>query len=550
MAGFFPINPGGGGAGGGQNPATAFVGAQLQGNTIVFSRENGGVHVVDLSQIVPTDLVTNVELNNTTLVITKKDGTTDNIDLAPLVGVRTFNYDIPTRTITVTDENGRQHTVPHIITEWDDLEFVSKTKNNIRNIFNKHTQIVKDRYYTPVTGGRYEIHTDTNWDLAYMEVAPGQQITLIKNAHDSQNYGVYDAQLAHHQHISVSGQLVNGMRVYRMTIDSALPPGNTYYLLINMYKNGNNAIDPNKVMVFDGNIPNPDLPKEYIPYSSHGSIFIDGSEVVHTFDPTGSSLVSQNTQDAIIELDGKSIKTVNNVQPVDGNITVNAGDIDYDNRQSQIQANNVQDAIDKLKEDMGLLDTSDIHIVADKTELNDLLNNQNKVKHGDLIYIINSDGVEDYTGTVVGSANNPIAMIYDNNITGNKLRVFSRFSSVINISADTVTYNDNTTHLTANNVQEAIEKLKEKVDEGVTSVVFNNNNNTLAVTKNGQPTLYDLSSLIGIKTINGQAGIDGAISLTVDETADTIDFKVDGQTYKTLNYMTDAQADAIINNWN
>lgn len=338
MSGFFPIFPGGGGGGGGQNPTNAFTGVQLVGDNLVFTRDGGGFASVNLSQIVPADLVTNVELNNTTLVITKKDGTVDNFDLSALLGVRTFNYDIPTRTITVTDENGNNHTIEHIITEWDDLEFVSKTKGDIRNIFNKNTQIVKNRYYTPVTGGRYEIHTDTNWDLAYMEVVPGQQITLIKNRHDSQNYGVYDAQLAHHQHISKSGQSVNGMYVYRMTIDATLPQGNTYYLLINMYKGVNNPVDPNKVMVFDGDIPNPDLPKEYIPYSSHGSIFIDGNEVVHTFNPAGSSLVSQNTQDAIIELDRKititnesSVKTINDQTPnAQGNINLeleNAQDV-------------------------------------------------------------------------------------------------------------------------------------------------------------------------------------------------------------------------------
>ena len=327
MGAFFPIYPGGGG--GGQNPDTAFVGVQLNGDNLVFTRGNGQTANVPLS-VITNGLVEDVELNanGTDLTIIKKDGTTSNIDLTPLIGVRTFAYDENTRTITVTDENGNNHTIEHIITEWDDLEFVSKTKGNIRNIFNKHTQIVKGRYYTPVTGGRYEIHTDANWDLAYMEVVPGQQITLIKNAHDSQNYGVYDAQLAHHQHISKSGQSVNGMRVYRMTIDATLPQGNTYYLLINMYKGVNNPVDPNKVMVFDGDIPNPDLPKEYIPYSSHGSIFIDGNEVVHTFNPQGSTLVSQNTQDAIIELDRKititnesTVKTINDQTPdTQGNI--------------------------------------------------------------------------------------------------------------------------------------------------------------------------------------------------------------------------------------
>lgn len=340
MGGFFPIYPGGGGGGGGQNPANAFVHAALNGNNLVFTRENLTTLSVPLNSLV-NGVVESIALepNGTNLIVTKKDGTIERVDLAPLLGVRTFNYDIPTRTITVTDENGRQHTVPHIITEWDDLEFVSKTKGNIRNIFNKNTQIVKDRYYTPVSGGGYQIHSNTNWDLAYMPVVPGQEITLIKNTHDSQNYGVFDAQLTHYQHIGEGGQLVNGMRVYRMTIDPALSPGNTYYLLINMYKGVNNPVDPNKVMVFNGNIIDDDLPKEYIPYATHGSIYIDGNEVVHTFNPAGSSLVSQNTQDAIIELDRKitttnesSIKTINSQTPdTQGNI-----DLELENAQDVI----------------------------------------------------------------------------------------------------------------------------------------------------------------------------------------------------------------------
>lgn len=509
----------------------------------IYAEIRGRISVED--KLMSSYTISDYNTQTGELTLTRHDGTNNTHTLS--VGgnyVQSFNYNVDTRTITVTDENGRQHTVPHIITEWDDLDFVSKTKNNIRNIFNKNTQIQKNKYYTSAA----DIRAHKDWDLAYIPVTPGQQITVVKNAHDSRNYGVYSSRNRIEQDINADRESVNGMVVYRMTISSTLPQDQTYELVVNMHKKpGNDQIDPGKVMVFDGHISRDDLPKEYIPYSLHGSIFIDGNEVVHTFNPQGSTLVSQNTQDAIIELDGKSIKSVNSIYPTNGNVTIGAGHIGYDNTQTQIQANNVQGAIDKLKDDMTLLDTSDIHIVNDNNELNTLLQTQNKVKHGDLIYIINSDSVEDYTGAVVGSVDSPIAMIYDTSLpdTGNELRVFSRFSSSINISADTVTYNDNTTQLTANNVQKAIEKLKEKVDESVTSVVFNNTNNTLTVTKNSQQTLHDLSSLIGVKSINGEVGVDGNIVLSAITTTDKTDLKVGNEVFATVTFITDQQVQEI-----
>ena len=93
MAGFFPINPGGGA--GGQNPATAFVGAQLQGNTIVFSRENGGVHVVDLATIVPNalnDVVKKVSLVGKDLEVEYVNGTKESFSLSKVLDAVDINF--------------------------------------------------------------------------------------------------------------------------------------------------------------------------------------------------------------------------------------------------------------------------------------------------------------------------------------------------------------------------------------------------------------------------------------------------------------------------
>lgn len=252
--------------------------------------------------------------------------------------------------------------------------------------------------------------------------------------------------------------------------------------------------------------------------------------------------------DRVNTLTNGTVTSVNNEQPVDGNVTINAGHIEYNNATSHLVSTNVQNAIDELKREMTLLDSSSIFIVPDNTELNNLLG-QNTLKSGDLIYIIDSTGVVDFTGQGVNNGNNPIAMIYDDAVGGNKLRIFSKFDSPINISADTVAYNDQTTLLGTDNVQGAIEKLKEKVEDSVTNVVYDTNK-TLTVTKNGQPTQYDLTPLIGITSINREVGVDGAIELTTNNTVNSTEFKVGNTTYATLNYMTDAQADAIINNWN
>lgn len=81
---------------------------------------------------------------------------------------------------------------------------------------------------------------------------------------------------------------------------------------------------------------------------------------------------------------------------------------------------------------------------------------------------------------------------------------------------------------------------------GVTSVEFDGVN-TLNVITNGQLNPQDLSPLLGIKSINGEEGTGGAINLSLNNATDNIEFKVDNYTYATLDYMTDQEANDIIN---
>ena len=91
-----------------------------------------------------------------------------------------------------------------------------------------------------------------------------------------------------------------------------------------------------------------------------------------------------------------------------------------------------------------------------------------------------------------------------------------------------------------------IELTQQAIVQGVTDVTYDNNK-TLSVTTNGQKQDYNLEPLIGVKTINGQGGVDGEVALSIETNALTgIDFKVDNHKYHTLNYMTEQERDEII----
>lgn len=81
---------------------------------------------------------------------------------------------------------------------------------------------------------------------------------------------------------------------------------------------------------------------------------------------------------------------------------------------------------------------------------------------------------------------------------------------------------------------------------GVTSVEFNGVDK-LNVTTNGQLVAHDLSPLLGIKTINGEVGTGGAINLSTNDIANGMEFKVGNQAFATLNFMTEQEADNIVN---
>ena len=208
-----------------------------------------------------------------------------------------------------------------------------------------------------------------------------------------------------------------------------------------------------------------------------------------------------------------------------------------------IQSDNVQGAIEELKRDMALLDNSDIFIVPDEAELEKLLQTPNALKKGDIVYIIDSTNVVDFNNQDVSNNGKPVAMIYDSDLTtGNKLRVFSKIDSPINITASNVAFAP-TQHVTSTNVQEAIEEVSGKT---ITTGAINGNNIVLTQ-ENGSQINVDVTRLIGINTINTESpDAQGNIDLALEMVADELQFKVNNDAKNRLELYTDADANTLI----
>lgn len=265
---------------------------------------------------------------------------------------------------------------------------------------------------------------------------------------------------------------------------------------------------------FVNNININDLPATGSPLNAING---NGWIIIHSL--TDSEKNIREELEKINNLETKVVKSVNNQIPVDGNVTINAEHIGYDNTTSNLISDNVQNAIDELKRDMALLENSNIYIKADKTEVDNLLQ-QNVLKTGDIVYIINSTDVVDYNDTNVNNNGNPVAMIYDDSVAGNHLRVFSKFSTTVNITANNVEYDDTQTQLQAQNVQTAIVKLNEKIVNAGT-----------------------ITSINGVRPQNGEVTLTATVTQDVGQ---DIVLQVGNHNFATLQCTTEQEVDAII----
>ena len=117
----------------------------------------------------------------------------------------------------------------------------------------------------------------------------------------------------------------------------------------------------------------------------------------------------------------------------------------------------------------------------------------------------------------------------------------------VTVNAEHIGYTD-TNNLGVDKVQGAIDNLANKTANIVNDIAYSNVDKTLTVTKNGVQQLppIDLSSLVGITSINTEQGVDGAITLDTEIVGDNIQFKVDTNIYKELECYTDQDAATLI----
>lgn len=356
MGGFFPINPGGG-AGGGQNPDTAFISVQLRGNELVFTRQNGAQVPVGLDTIIPNaldNLVENIILNDKTLVLEKFDGSTVDVDLTPVLAASNISFnnansgltsdnvqgaidelngkfieDItfdttidpqtnkPKNTLNKTKNGQLEEVIDHVVTEWKDLEHVSSY--NYANYLD-YSSLENGKYYeiTGIVGQPPTIGSNTAWSLVNVAVNEDSDYTILRKANQSGRI-VY---------LDLDGNFVRGEEVQYQYVNSwwraniSIPQGSGIAFVGLSFQHG--STNASQIMVVEGQVTEA---LEPIPYLHGYKISIDGDEVGIRFDPTNTTLIGSVVED-LKELDSKvttintsTVKTINDQTPdTQGNI--------------------------------------------------------------------------------------------------------------------------------------------------------------------------------------------------------------------------------------
>ena len=470
------------GGGGGQPLDTSFIGATIQNNIITFQRQDGTTHDVNLEDIIPNatkESIKEITVVGKELVLTKVDNSELRVDLTQLLSAINISFNNANSGLTsdnvqgaidelngkfiedITYDEARNRTifktkggqqdiavVEGLVTRWKHLEHV--TESNNFNIFNP-TTFIEGRYY----GVNGVVVYDFNWGHFNIPCSGGETFTVFKKRYDSKNFGLLE------NDTWIENLAVNSTNdgIWKKFLINIPHNPRVTHLSIPVYKVDNDY--RNEVMVFRGNVQ---APAEFIPFTNNREISIDGEKVNISFDASTTTLSTNSVVDAIKELDVKVanastgiVTSVNGIQPVNGNVTITSSDIDYDNQTSQLASNNVKDAIDEVKNLINLLQAKNAttHFVADNTEFEQLKNTTTFVS-GDIVYVINSNGVVDYTNTDVDNDGKAISLIYDEKVTG--FRVLSRDSEKINLKASSVTVEPTINGL--NNVQDVLDYLE------------------------------------------------------------------------------------------
>jgi len=139
------------------------------------------------------------------------------------------------------------------------------------------------------------------------------------------------------------------------------------------------------------------------------------------YDNTLSALSSDNVQEAIQELEWMI-----------GDLW--SMDIEHVDVINGVNVETVEEAIEELKKMTG--GGSNIQIATDSVEFKNMYQ-AGGFKTGDIVFVINSNGVMDYANQDVDNGNKPVAMIYDHNApTGgfHKFRVFCKYVDKVTIN--------------------------------------------------------------------------------------------------------------------
>lgn len=304
----------------------------------------------------------------------------------------------PKNTLKKTINGQPEEVINHVVTEWQDLKYTTQSTNF--NIFNPST--FKDgEYYNSI--GTLEKTTD--WGNFKIPCRNGDTFTLFKKAHDSINLGLLNGG-RWVQNLQITQRTNdNGWEKYTITIPQT---GQFDSISIPVHNQRNNY--KSEVMLFSDVV---NAPNEYIPFTNNKVVSIDGSKVALTFDPTGSSLKSSTTYDAIKELDGKiastggggTVTSVNNVQPQGGNVTIDSTNINttatnqtvqqaLDNKVETSRVGNNAGQIPQI-DGTGKLVTSimpdlaitSVQVVANEAEMMRLTN----IQVGDVVVVENED---------------------------------------------------------------------------------------------------------------------------------------------------------------
>ncbi len=115
-------------------------------------------------------------------------------------------------------------------------------------------------------------------------------------------------------------------------------------------------------------------------------------------------------------------------------LPISAANVTFAVGNTGLQGNTVQTVIEELNAKTDLLKDSNIYIAQDNAELEQMLiDKANDLRSGDIFYVLDATNVVDYNGDSVNHDGKIIAMIYDEAVNGNKLRIFSKLDATINL---------------------------------------------------------------------------------------------------------------------